>query len=377
MKNDQVAVISIFSNLEKIKTVKNSFDILNIISEYNELKQPIYPTRIAEVIHEEDLKKYINNKNLYKRKLKNKSDNIGEKCRELKTLGLIDEKEINEQADIRRVYYQLTTTGIFLLKIFSITDIENQYKELKKTTNKSSKEYENDDHSEAIRDIITKIIDEFPIVFDFFISQDPVENYIQEVYSEGKFSFEEDILFDDLEYHMGQFISFEILNKKLDQFKTDARRLPELKNEAMNNIKEMFGETLDLEYDRLCQKTNSFSEKLLNWIYEGNKDLIDTGNEEFYDTHYINHGYEVITSKQETEVKVDGQIILRVSSNDKDSKLHQFDHLLRTVNETDAYRKIHDLINLRNQLKEQRSSLITLHKKEQARAKFNEHCPYR
>ena len=374
--SDQKTLPEILSSFEDLKTVKIGYLILVKINEIVTQNGHINPTGLAEIFHVDELAEYNNNKRERQRKLKNKSDAISRKCRCLEKLGLIEEQKVIGQRDEKIKNLILTKKGKELLKYYPLSVIKSLHDNLKQISPKTDvKEKISDYHNERIRDQISRIIDGFPEVYDYFVSLDSFEGF-QMIYTGGKLPFEDDILFSDLVNHLGPGFSFIELQKRIDEFKMKAAKLPDVRIEAKEMIQKELQTNLGLEYDPNCSKINTFSSDLVEWVFQGIVQSIESNGSKEYHNLFVTKEFEFESSPEGLIIRSGVYPLMKVYKETRDRNVSMIRDFMSNIGVTGSYHSVNNFIEYRTSLKQLRDLIINKLKHEAERTSFSGPCLY-
>ena len=374
--NEKKTLQDILASLEDLRTVKNGYLLLMKIDEITKQNIHINPTGLAKNIHEKELDEYKKDKKLYNRKLTDRSNTISRKCRELDSLGLIEVQKIKEQSDERGKYYILTEAGRELLKKYSLSKIGILYDQHKsKTSLSNSSGKVSDNHTEKIQEQIGKVISGIPNVHEYFVSLDSFDGF-QKIYAGERLPFEDDILYSDLSNHLGKFISYEELQDKLNNFKLKGVRLPEEYRKAKDDIRNELQMKLNLEYDTKCATVDTFSSDLVDWVYRGITNCIESGDNNEFDQLFTNKVFELDNTSDGVIIRSGVELLMKVSDGLQDQKISDIRLFMTNIKTTRSFQAVNNFILYRNDVKKLREWIITRLSQELERQTFFGSCMY-
>lgn len=349
----------ILSDPEDLNLIKNSYTILVKLKETSVEHLHITPTDLATILHQDELKEYAKGTKIYKSKMKNRSDTISEKCRELRDIGLIEEQKVKEKKDRREVYYKITEKGDELLSKYSKTSIENKYDKLKKSKQVYRAKQKTDDrHKEDVRGLIGMIIDQLPKVHEYYASPDSFENELHRIYAGDELPFEKDILYSDLSNHLGTFISFRELRDSIEEFKRGSVELPELWRSTRDKIQNDLVAKLCLAYDDDCGEIDTFSHDLVTWVLRGITIHIERPDESYYGQQFIEGDWEIEPYRTGFRIRAGAYVMMNVSEGIQDEKVAAIKDLMTGIKTADPYGYVKEFIEKRKALVEHRHIII-------------------
>jgi predicted transcriptional regulator len=356
--NNNIPLAEILSNPDALQTVKVGYELLQIINEKMKLNEHINPKRLADLLHSDKLSKLYNDEKLFKNKLKNKAQVIGKKCRNLVELGLIEKQTVVNKKDSKVKYYILTENGKQLLNEYSNSSIEDMLKQLKQK--KPSKPFKNQPsyyHYNKIRDLLKRIIDDFPDVYEYFVSEDSFDGF-QNIYIGGDFSFESDVLFQDLENHLGTSILFKELQDQIIEFKQKATELRELHKKSKEIIRVEIQNKLKLNYDEYCQMENTFSKDLVDWVYKAINQHIELENINRYRDLFVDKNFDLEISNDIVIVRSEVDLIMKLSETEHIQTVSNLKELMIHIDSMDSYEYIKIFVDHRTDLERIRKEII-------------------
>ncbi|MEW5760190.1 MAG: hypothetical protein AB1779_05440 [Candidatus Thermoplasmatota archaeon] len=249
-------------------------------------------------------------------------------------------------------------------------------------------------HSERIRYVIKKLIDEFPEVGEDNVYITSSRNLYLEnriIYLGQKLSVEDETLFSDIKNHIGTFIRYAEFEELFNKFKEKSKKFHEntekIRELIIPDMKKLFG----LIYSDRWDYMNMFHKNLVEWIYDGVKYLADEVRRKYFHEFYVKLSSKVeeMTRDGKTilEYWLEARGIIRIDKQEcerygfkKDNLKEDIDERLKrymeNLSKRPCYKEYINNKKLQVELKNLREEIVSKLKQEENRPIYEGNCEY-
>jgi hypothetical protein len=373
---------SILGDPKKRKIARSGVRILQIIRDLMKIREEPTPRNITLEYYDTEVSKLSDTEKTSF--IKKRRSVISRKLSDLQNILLIMAMNGTDRTDGRSIPYHLTLTGLELVNnediyLAVMEDRSDLDSILPTEKTEHDMEYRRKYHSNRIRTLLTKIKDEISRIFDIEFIPDNI-NPTMIRFRANNLPFRNDTLYQDLQNHIGTFLKFEMLEKKLDTLKTSVIRYLDLDEKIRRILISELSRELGMAHSGHHDFIDSFGPNLVDWVVRNLYYLHAEDNDLYmrYTSDLRSEKERVqIGTEKAKKIRIDGAAVMVLSINKKESYyLDKITSLMETICDTPVLEHYSEMVTEKERAMGIQNEIIHLLENEIEIPIYPGICPY-